>query len=128
MIINVDIKSWHGNTIRSRFEEKLMYEPNTGCWLWTASTRGNNNYGALRVGSSNTPMLAHRLSYIINKGIIPKDKQVLHTCDMALCCNPNHLYLGTQQENIKDRDKRGRQRNKHSAKQLGYVSYLEGGT
>jgi hypothetical protein len=54
--------------------------------------------------------------------------QVLHTCDEALCCNPNHLYLGTQLDNIKDRDTRGRQRNKSSVKKLGYVSAKKEGS
>ena len=53
---------------------------------------------------------------------------VLHVCDNALCCNPNHLYLGTQIDNIKDRDMKGRQRNKSSVLKLGYVDSKKEGS
>jgi len=120
-IINVDAKSWHGNTIRSRFEDKIMYEPMTGCWIWTGATRGNNHYGAIKISQTKS-VLCHRLSYEMYKETIPSSMKVLHTCDNPLCCNPNHLVLGTQLDNIKDRDMKGRQRNKSSVKKLGYVS------
>ena len=122
---NVDAKSWHGNTIRSRFENKLMYEPNTGCWFWTGATRGNNHYGALKI-SQNESICTHRLSYYMYKGDIPNGLNVLHICDNSLCCNPNHLYLGTQQENVKDRVMKNRTRNRYSVKHLGKVIGQEG--
>lgn len=126
MIINIDVKSWHGNTIRSRFEDKLMYEPNTGCWIWTGAITGNNKYGALKI-SQNEAIKTHRLSYIIYKGEIPDGLLVLHNCDNALCCNPNHLRLGTQLENIKERTMKQRTRNRYSVKQLGKAPGREGG-
>lgn len=126
-LVNVDAKSWHGNTIRSRFEDKLMYEPNTGCWIWTGATRGNNHYGALKINQKNS-ICTHRLSYQMYKGVVPDDLNVLHTCDNALCCNPNHLYLGTQLDNIKDRTLKQRTRNRYSVKHLGKAAGREGGT
>jgi len=125
MIYNIDVKSWHGKTIRSRFEEKIKKDKNTNCHLWTASTRGHNNYGQLHIGKFL--VLAHRLSYIIHKGDIPQNKCVLHICDTPLCVNPDHLFLGTQQDNIKDRDMKNHTRNRYTIKQLGAVCALEGG-
>lgn len=61
-------------------------------------------------------------SYELYIGDIPQGYKVLHKCDNPLCVNPNHLFIGTQLDNIKDRDMKGRQRNKSSAKKLGYVS------
>ena len=46
--------------------------------------------------------MAHRLSYQIHKGKIPKGKFVLHKCDIPLCVNPKHLYVGTQWQNVQD--------------------------
>jgi len=126
MLVNADAKSWHGNTIRSRFEDKIMFEPMTGCWIWTGATRGNNHYGALKISQTKS-VLCHRLSYEMYKESIPDKLKVLHTCDNPLCCNPNHLVLGTQLDNIQDRVKKQRTRNRYSIKQLGPVSGREGG-
>ena len=125
-LVNIDAKSWHGNTIRSRFEDKIMYEPMTGCWIWTGATRGNNHYGAIKISQTKS-VLCHRLSYEMYKEYIPDKLKVLHTCDNPLCCNPNHLILGTQLDNIQDRVKKQRTRNRYSIKQLGPVSGREGG-
>ena len=129
-VVNVDAKSWHGKSIRSRFEEKIIKpektHATTDCWIWNAGLRGNNGYGGFRVNATSI-RLAHNVSYELYVGDIPKGMKVLHKCDNPLCVNPSHLFLGTQQDNIKDRDIKGRQRNRYSVKQLGKASDLKGG-
>lgn len=76
------------------------------CWLWVAGT-DTNGYGQFSIKSK--AVLVHRFSYELHKGKIPYHDSyhgicVLHTCDTPNCVNPDHLILGTQIENIKDRD------------------------
>lgn len=91
-----------------RFERSYYPEPNTGCWIWGMSVRTGRRggYGQIKVGKKMVS--AHRISYLIHKGEIPKDLQVLHSCDVRSCVNPDHLFLGTQQENMDDMINKGR--------------------
>lgn len=85
---------------------KLHYFINDfGCWLWTKShdTRG---YGHLNFNGKTTR--AHRFSWIVHYGNIPKGLNVLHRCDVRSCINPNHLFLGTYKDNRQDCIKKGR--------------------
>lgn len=92
-------------TARERFFESYTPEPNTGCWLWTKSV-DNGGYGGISINGKD--FLAHRFSWFLHNGAIPKKLWVLHTCDMPSCVNPDHLYLGTHQDNMDDMVKRGR--------------------
>lgn len=74
------------------------------CWLWAATTYGNG-YGWFWAGRA---VKAHRYSYELANGLITNSLFVLHKCDTPLCVNPAHLYLGTQQENMWDRDAKKR--------------------
>ena len=77
----------------------------TGCWLWLRSRRGTG-YG--QVWFRGTNWFAHRASWEIFKGEIPKGSLVLHSCDTPLCVNPKHLFLGSVADNVKDRDNKKR--------------------
>jgi len=94
------------STIQKRIEDKLIFEPNTGCWLWTGCTN-QNGYGSISA-SKRKSMLAHRAAYVTYKGPIPLGMCVCHTCDTPLCVNPDHLFLGTVGDNVRDRDEKGR--------------------
>lgn len=75
------------------------------CWIWMAY-RNKKGYGRFRV--QNKMWLAHRVSWSLSNGEIPKGKQILHKCDNPPCVNPDHLKLGTSVDNMRDRDQRRR--------------------
>jgi hypothetical protein len=80
-----------------------------GCWLWHGCKHNRTGYGSFQTGGKGSPTTgAHRFSYQMHKGPVPKGKHVLHSCDVRLCVNPDHLRLGTHQDNMDDRTERGR--------------------
>ncbi len=93
--------------LKERFEGKFIGEPNSGCWLWMAYVTPAG-YG--KFGVKNTVMLANRASWEIYRGKIPDGLFVLHKCDTPACVNPNHLFLGTQNDNMRDKYLKGRAR------------------
>ena len=92
--------------IKKRYERKVIKNGQDKCWDWSAS-KMNFGYGRMGVGG-NKWNTAHRISWEIHVGKIPKGMFVLHKCDNPPCSNPKHLFLGTQRENIQDARNKGR--------------------
>lgn len=88
-----------------RFWKKVKKASDDECWVWKASCR--DGYGQVRI--EKVLRSAHRVAYELTYGEIEGDLQVLHECDNRPCCNPKHLFLGTLLDNMKDRNKKGRQ-------------------
>ena len=91
-------------TLVERFWSKVDIRGTDQCWPWLAYAR--NGYG--RISLANKLIDAHRLSYELANGPIPRGKHVLHSCDNPGGVNPRHLSLGTHRQNIADRGSRGR--------------------
>lgn len=85
--------------IADRFWPKV--EKSDGCWIWTGC-RCNRGYGQIGTGGKTAHTTAHRVSYELNKGPIPDGMHVLHSCDNPPCVRPDHLFLGTHTDNMRD--------------------------
>jgi len=80
------------------------------CWLWLKG-KDKDGYGQCQssfYGKHHKVSRSHQLSFVAFKGEIPEGKIVCHTCDNPSCCNPEHLYAGSWQDNVEDCIKRGR--------------------
>jgi hypothetical protein len=94
-------------TLQERFNAKYVPEPNSGCWLWLGALMPNG-YGRFEMHRFDE--YAHRASWILHRGAITDGLYVLHKCDIPSCVNPDHLFLGTQQDNLDDCRMKGRTR------------------
>lgn len=79
--------------------------PIAGCWIYTGAS---NPEGYGRISIKCRLYYAHRLSYTLHKGPIPEGLVVCHRCDTPSCCNPEHLFAGTQSENLYDASRKER--------------------
>lgn len=107
----------HGNRMERRpriyatalsVEERLLkmvsINADTGCW--DVPALHEFGYGMLSVNGK--PDVAHRWSWRVYRGEIPKGKMICHHCDNPSCINPDHLFLGTQKDNMSDAARKGR--------------------
>lgn len=95
-----------------RLFSRKIYKTDS-CWLWTGSkikTGYGLAYTGLKSDGRKDRHYAHRIAYAIAYGVAPASLEVMHSCDVPRCVNPAHLSLGTHQQNIADREARGRGR------------------
>lgn len=106
-----DRKWHHGVSAQEKFMRSVdrngasVTPVGTPCWLWTEGLSASG-YG--KVWWNGETLRANRVAWIIWKGRIPRGKCVLHKCDTPACVNPDHLFLGTNAANTKDRVAKGR--------------------
>lgn len=92
--------------INDRFWSKVIISD--GCWEWSGG-KDTNGYGRISLpGKGNGSIGAHRYSAIVHFGMFDKRLLVLHKCDNRSCVNPNHLFLGTEKDNMLDMVAKGR--------------------
>jgi hypothetical protein len=92
------------------FGKRVAFTANPNmCWEWQG-TKNEHGYGYFSIPNDgkNKKIKAHRLSYYIHYKVDPIGFLVRHKCDNPACCNPNHLELGTTQDNVDDMKNRGR--------------------
>ena len=97
-------------TLPKRFASKCGEPDVNGCIPWIA-TRTAKGYGILHYGKSEIGILkttAHRIAWVIARGDLAPSVLVLHRCDNPSCVNADHMFLGSQQENMDDMMSKGR--------------------
>lgn len=94
----------------ARFWSDVDIKTDKDCWSWCGSLDNRDRYGYF--WANNKGYLAHRVAWTLTYG--PTNLDVLHTCDHPDCCNPHHMYLGTDIDNAKDRKLRNPDSYRHT--------------
>ena len=115
-------------SLKERFDDKWEPVTESGCWIWMASTH-RTGYGQLFIRNRKQGiaknMRAHRLAGERSRGPIPDGMNVCHKCDIRSCVNPDHLFLGTHQDNMDDMYNKGRNNTTARFSKLTYEQVLE---
>lgn len=77
------------------------------CWIWTGAV-SRTGYGNAWDGTLRKQFGSHRLAWVLANGKVPDGLCVCHKCDVRACCNPSHMFLGSQLDNVVDRERKGR--------------------
>lgn len=109
------------NQTLERFMSKVKFFAPGECWEWTAH-KSKDGYGSFRIKKQY--LKAHRVSYEWAKGTIPKKMCVCHSCDNPSCVNPEHLWVGTQRENVLDMHAKKRSKASENCK-IAQAKYIE---
>ena len=122
------VKKQEKEKLIAKIRNKILENEN-GCWIWQGA-KHKQGYGKTSWRSKPDQMV-HRLSWIAFRGDIGPLKFVCHKCDVPQCCNPEHLFLGTQKDNVGDAYKKGRwlpgklpRQNKLKWEQVQEIKYL----
>lgn len=97
----------HEQEIIDKFYSRIEFRDNSDCWWWTGP-KTPSGYGCF-APKHKVMYSTHRLAWEINKGPIPTGMHICHICDNPPCVNPDHLFIGTNQDNVNDRVAKGRQ-------------------
>lgn len=103
---DINIKTYHELTLEERFFAKV--EKTDSCWIWKGNARGNAKFMYGKFDYMGKVFSAHRVSWEMHNGKIPKGGDyrgicVCHSCDNPLCVNPEHLFLGAHKNNMRDK-------------------------
>jgi hypothetical protein len=99
------LSSQESEAARAKIKENVSQASNTGCWIWNLSVV-RNGYGQVQI--TRKKYIVHRLAFAAFNGEIPEGMFVCHSCDNRRCCNPEHLFLGTNSDNMIDSIRKGR--------------------
>lgn len=91
--------------LAERIQNGIIPVTECGCWIWMGQL-DDNGYGFIKTSGKNVRV--HRVSWETFVGAIPPKMKVLHQCDIRCCANPDHLFLGTQFDNMRDMIRKGR--------------------
>ena len=109
----------YDESIRNKIKNGIKIDSNN-CWIWQGA-KHLQGYG--NIAYRGKPLLVHRISWMIFKGEIPQGMKVCHKCDVTSCCNPEHLFLGSQKDNVKDGIDKGRYANRVLGKRRNKLIY-----